>query len=104
MAAMLSNVVLPVVMKRPGAFYWLLSAACDGIVSYLARRSTIACLHGLDDCALQDIGLVRLQIETSVTGLFTLSGQADERMTTFAAAMEQNRRHRKPTAEVAQWS
>jgi len=62
MPAILSTIVLPVVTKGPSAVR-LLSAACEGTAGYLGRRTAIACLHGLDDRALQDIGLARFQIE-----------------------------------------
>ena len=75
-----------------------------GIAGYLGRRTAIACLHDRDDRALLDIGLARFQIEAAVHGLITLSGQADEGMMTFAAAMDPRGRQRAPTVEVAPWS
>lgn len=105
MRATLSTIVLPAVMEGPGVFSRLLSAACEGIAGYLGRRTAIACLHDLDDRALQDIGLARFQIEAAVHGLITLSGQADEGiMMTFAPAMDPRGRQRAPTVEVAPWS
>jgi uncharacterized protein YjiS (DUF1127 family) len=104
MPAILSTIVLPAVTKGPGAFFRLLSAACEGIADYLGRRTAIACLHDLDDGALRDIGLARFQIEAAVYGRITLSGQADEGMMTFAAAMDPRGRQRAPTVEVAPWS
>jgi uncharacterized protein YjiS (DUF1127 family) len=104
MPAILSTIVLPAAMKGPGVFSRLLSAACEGIAGYLGRRTAIACLHDLDDRALRDIGLARFQIEAAVYGLITLSGQADEGMMTFAAAMDPRGRQRAPTVEVAPWS
>jgi hypothetical protein len=53
---------------------------------------------------LRDIGLARSQIEPAVYGLITLSGQADEGMMTFAAAMDPRGRQRAPTVELAPWS
>jgi len=103
MPAILSTIILPAVTKGPSAFFRLLSAACEGIAGYLCRRTAIACLHDLDDRALQDIGLARFQIEAAVHGLITLSGQADEGMMTFAAAMDPRGRQRAPTVEVAPW-
>lgn len=104
MPAILSTIILPAVTKGPSAFFRLLGAACEGIAGYLSRRTAIACLHGLDDHALRDIGLDRFQIEAAVFGLFTFSGQADEGMMTFAAAMDPRGRQRAPTVEVAPWS
>ena len=104
MAAILSTFVLPAVTKGPGVFSRLLSAACEGIAGYLGRRTAIACLHDLDDGALRDIGLARFQIEAAVYGRITLSGQEDEGMMTFAAAMDPRGRQRAPTVEVAPWS
>jgi uncharacterized protein YjiS (DUF1127 family) len=104
MPAILSTIVLPAVTKGPGVFSRLLSAACEGIAGYLGRRTAIACLHGLDDRALQDIGLARFQIEAAVNGLIPLSGQADEGMMTFAAAANPRGRQRAPTMEAAPWS
>jgi uncharacterized protein YjiS (DUF1127 family) len=104
MPAILSTIDLPAVTKGLSVFSRLLSAACEGIAGYLSRRTAIACLHGLDDHALRDIGLDRFQIEAAVYGLITLSGQADEGMMTFAAAMDPRERQRAPTMEVAPWS
>jgi uncharacterized protein YjiS (DUF1127 family) len=104
MAAILSTIVLPAVMKAPGVFSRLLSAACEGIAGYLGRRTAIACLHDLDDGALRDIGLARSQIEAAVYGLIPLSGQADEEMMTFATAMNPRGHQRAPTMELAPWS
>ena len=104
MLAILSMIVLPAVTKGPGAFFRLLSAACEGTAGYLGRRTAVACLHGLDDRALQDIGLARLQIEEAVYGIIPVSGQADQGMMTFAAAMDPSGRQRAPTMEVVPWS
>jgi uncharacterized protein YjiS (DUF1127 family) len=104
MPAILSTIVLPAVTKGASAFFGLFSAACEGIAGYLGRQTTVACLHGLDDRALQDIGLARFQREATVHGLIPLSGQADEGMMTFAAAMDPRRRQRAPTMEAAPWS
>ena len=104
MPAILSTIVLPAVTKGPGVLSRLLSAACEGIAGYLCRRTAIACLHGLDDRALQDVGLARFQIEGAVYGLIPVSGQADQGMMTFAAAMDPRGRQRAPTVEVAPWS
>jgi len=104
MAAILATIVLPAVTKGPSAFLRLLSAACEGTAGYLSRRTAIACLHDLDDRALQDIGLAHFQIEAAVYGLITFSSQADEGMMTFAAAMDPRGRQRAPTVEVASWS
>ena len=104
MPAILSTIVLPAITKGPGAFFRLLSAACEGTAVYLGRRTAIACLHGLDDRALQDIGLARFQIEAAVHGLVPLSGQADEGMMSFATAANPPVRQRAPTVEAAPWS
>ena len=104
MPAILSTFALPAVTKGPGVLSRLLSAACEGIAGYLCRRTAIACLHDLDDRALQDIGLARFQIEAAVYGLITSSGQADQGTMTFAAAMEPRGHQRAPTMEVAPWS
>jgi len=104
MAAILSTIVLPAVTKGPGVFSRLLRAACEGIAGYLSRRTAIACLHDLDDRALRDIGLARSQIEAAVHGLITLSGRADEGMTTYPAATSPRVRQRAPTMEAAPWS
>jgi uncharacterized protein YjiS (DUF1127 family) len=104
MPAILSTIVLPAVTKGPGAFFRLLSAACEGIADYLGRRTAIACLHDLDDRALQDIGLARFQIEAAVYGLVPLSGQADEGLMNFATAIDLRVRQRAPTMEAASWS
>ena len=104
MPAILSTIVLPAVTKGPGIFSRLLNAACEGIAGYLGRRTGIACLRDLDDRALRDVGLARSQIEAAVYGLITLSGQADEGMMTFAAALDQRGRRRAPTMEAAPWS
>jgi uncharacterized protein YjiS (DUF1127 family) len=104
MPAILSTIVLPAVTKGPGVFSRLLSAACEGIADYLDRRTAIACLHDLDDRALQDIGLVRFQIEAAVYGLIPLSGQADEGLMNFATAIDLPVRQRAPTMEAAPWS
>src|SRR5258705_13997450 len=104
MPAILSTFVLPAVTKGPGALSRLLSAACEWFAGNLGRRTAIACLRDLDDRALRDIGLARFQIEAAVYGLITLSGQADEGMMTFAAAMDPRGRRRAPTVEGAPWS
>jgi uncharacterized protein YjiS (DUF1127 family) len=96
--------VLPAVTKGPSALSRLLSAACEGIAGYLCRRTAIACLHDLDDRALQDIGLARFQIEAAVYGLITFFGHTDEGMMSFAAAMGPRGRQRAPTMEVTPWS
>jgi uncharacterized protein YjiS (DUF1127 family) len=104
MPAILSTIVLPAVTKGPSAFFRLLSAACEGTAGYLGRRTAIACLHGLHDRALQDVGLARVQIEAAVYGLITFSGQADEGMMNFATAIDPRERQRAPTVDVAPWS
>lgn len=104
MGAIFSTIVLPAVTKGPSVLFRLLSAACEGTAGYLGRRTAIACLHGLDDRALQDIGLARFQIEAAAHGLITLSSQADEGIMTFATAMEPHGRQRAPTMEAAPWS
>ena len=104
MIVILSTIVLPAVTKGPGVFSRLLGAACEGIAGYLGRRTGTACLHDLDDRALRDIGLARFQIEAAVYGRITLSGQADEGMMTFAAAIDTRGRQRAPTVEMAPWS
>jgi|SRR5437899_7310585 len=104
MPAILSTIVLPAVTKGPSAFFRLLSAACEGIAGYLGRRTATACLHGLDDRALQDIGLARFQIEEVVYGLIPLSGQAGQGIMTFAAGMDPRGRQCAPTVDVAPWS
>jgi len=57
MPAILATIVLPAVMKGPGVFSRLISTTREGIAGYLGRRTSIACLHDLDDRALRDIGL-----------------------------------------------
>ena len=104
MPAIFSTIVLPAVTKGPGIFSQLLVAARDGIAGYLDRRAALACLHDLDDRALQDIGLNRLQIEAAVQGLITLSSQADAGMMTYPAATSPRVRQRAPTMEAATWS
>jgi uncharacterized protein YjiS (DUF1127 family) len=104
MPAILSTIVLPAVTKGPSAVFRLLSAACEGTAGYLGRRTAIACLHGLDDRALQDIGLARFQIEEAVYGLIPVSGQADQGMMTLAATRDPRGRQRAPTVEVAPWT
>src|SRR4030095_13286916 len=104
MPAILSAIALPAVTKGPSAFFRLLSAACEGTAVYLGRRAAIACLHGLDDRALQDIGLARSQIEAAVYGLIPLSGQGDQALMSFATAIDPRGRQRAPTPEAAPWS
>ena len=104
MPAIFSTIVLPAVTKGPGIFSQLLVAARDGIAGYLDRRAALACLHDLDDRALQDIGLNRLQIEAAVHGLTTLSSQADAGMMTYPAATSPRVRQRAPTMEAASWN
>ena len=104
MPAILATIVLPVVTKGPSAFFRLLSAACEGAAGYLGRRTAIACLHGLDDRALDDIGLARFQIDAAVYGLVPLSGRTDETMLAYVAAANPRGRQRAPTMEVAPWS
>ena len=104
MPAILSTIVLPAVTKGPSAFFRLLSAACERTAGYLGRRTAMACLHDLDDRALQDIGLARFQIEAAVHGLITLSGQTDQGTMTFAAAIDTRGRQRALTVEMAPWS
>ncbi|MGF6431234.1 DUF1127 domain-containing protein [Bradyrhizobium elkanii] len=104
MPAILSAIILPAVTKGPGAVSRLLAGACEGIADYLGRRTAIACLHGLDDRALRDIGLARSQIEAAVCGLIALSGPTDEAMMSFATATKSRKRQRAPTMEAAPWS
>jgi uncharacterized protein YjiS (DUF1127 family) len=104
MPAVLSTIVLPAITKGTGAFSRLLSAACEGLTGYLDRRTAIAYLHDLGDRELRDIDLARSQIEAAVYGLITISGQADEGMMTFAAAMDPRARQRTPTLEISPWS
>jgi uncharacterized protein YjiS (DUF1127 family) len=104
MPGILSTIVLPAVTKGPGAIFWLLSTACEGTANYLGRRTAIACLHGLDDHALRDIGLDRLQIEAAVYGRITLSGQANAGIMTYPAATSPRVRQRAQTMEAASWS
>ena len=102
MPAIFSTIVLPAVTKGPGAFFRLLGAACEVTANYLGRRTAIACLHSLDDHALDDIGLARFQIEAAVYGLVPLTGRTDEGMLAYAAAA--NPRVRQPTMEAASWN
>jgi uncharacterized protein YjiS (DUF1127 family) len=104
MPAILATIVLSAVTKGPRVFSRLISTTREGIAGYLGRRASIACLHDLDDRALRDIGLARFQIEATVYGLISFSGQADEGMMTFAAAMDPRGRQCAPTVEVAPWS
>lgn len=87
MSATLSAIVRPAIMKRPGAFSRLLSACFDGIACYFFRRSAIASLRELDDRALRDVGLARLQIEAGVYGFATLSRSSDGGMMASSAVM-----------------
>ena len=102
MPAIFSTIVLPAVTKGPGAFVRLLGAACEVTADYLGRRTAIACLHGLDDRALGDIGLDRIQIEAAVYGLVPLSGRTDEKL--LAEVATANPRMRQPMMETASWS
>jgi uncharacterized protein YjiS (DUF1127 family) len=71
MSAMPPIIVRPGVTKRPGAFFRLLGACCDGIVGYVLRRAAMKSLSQLDDRALRDIGLVRSQVEAATHGFMT---------------------------------
>lgn len=102
MPAIISTIVLPAVTKGPSAFVRLLGAACEVTADYLGRRIAIACLHGLDDRALDDIGLARLQIEAAVYGLVPLSGRTDEGMLAYVAAASP--RVRQSTLGTPSWS
>jgi uncharacterized protein YjiS (DUF1127 family) len=104
MPAIFATIVLPAVLQGPGTIARLLNRACEETAGFLGRRTTKACLHGLDDRALQDIGLTRFQIEAAVCGLIPLSAQADQGMTAFAAATGPHGRQRAPTMEAAPWS
>lgn len=104
MPAVLSTIVLPAVTKGTGACSRLLSAACERLTGYLDRRTAIACLHDLDDRELRDIGLARSQIEAAVYDLITISGHAEEGMTTFAAATYPRARQRPPAVEISPWN
>src|SRR5262249_49892102 len=104
MVAIFSTIVLPAVTKGPSALFRLLGAACERTAAYLGRRTAIACLHGLDDRALQDIGLARFQIEAAVYGLITLSGQANEGTISFATSIDPRGGQRALTMEAAPWS
>ena len=101
MPAIFATIVLPAVLQGPGTIARLLNRACEETAGFLGRRTAIACLHGLDDRALQDIGLARLQIEAAVYGLIPLSAQADQGMT---ASTDPHGRQRAPTMEAAPWS
>jgi uncharacterized protein YjiS (DUF1127 family) len=103
MPAILSAIILPAVIKGPGIVSRLLAGACERIAGYLGRRTAIACLHGIDDRALRDIGLVRSQIEAAVYGLIALSGPPDEAMS-FAPAPNPRERRRAPAMEATPWS
>ena len=76
MSATFSTIIRPAVTKRPGAFSRLFSACLDSIARYFVRRAAIACLRGLDDRALRDIGVARSQIEAAVHGFIAPSDQA----------------------------
>jgi uncharacterized protein YjiS (DUF1127 family) len=104
MPAILSTIILPAVTKGPGIASRLLVGACERIAGYFSRRTAIACLHGLDDRALRDIGLARFQIEAAVYGLILFPGRADEAMSSFAPATNSRKRRRAPTMEAAPWS
>ena len=103
MPAILSTILLPAVTKGPSAFFRLFSAACEETAGFLGRRTAIACLYGLDERALQDIGLVRFQIEAAVYGLVPLSNQADRGTTSFGTATGP-RGQGAQMVEAASWS
>ena len=104
MPAIFATIVLPAVLQGPGTIARLLNRACEETAGFLGRRTAIACLHGLDDRALQDIGLARFQIEAAVYGLITLSAQADQGLTAFATAADRHGRQPAPTMEAAPWN
>ena len=104
MPAVLSTIILPAVTKGPGLACRLLVGACEKIAGYLGRRTATACLHGLDDRALRDIGLARFQIEAAVYGLISFPGRADEAMMNFVPAANPRERRRAPTMEAAPWN
>ena len=75
MSVTLVTAVRPKVAKRPAAFAKALtkafSACWHGIARHFARRVAIKTLGELDDRALQDIGLLRCQIEAAIHGFIT---------------------------------
>ncbi|QRM33888.1 DUF1127 domain-containing protein [Microvirga sp. VF16] len=71
MTATLSTIVRPVGTKRFGAGLWTFTACWARITRYFGHRAAIAQLRELDDGALQDMGLVRSQIEAAVHGFMT---------------------------------
>jgi len=105
MSATLSTTVRPAVSKRRGAFSGLLSASCNGIAGYFARRAAIESLSGLDDRALWDIGIKRSQIEAAVHGFISLSPSSEGEMASTAVMLScANARRRASTAETASWN
>ncbi len=58
--------VRPEFRTRASAIFRTLSACCDAIARYFARRSAIKHLSELNDRALRDIGIERSQIEAAV--------------------------------------
>ena len=104
MPAIFSMIALPASTTGVRVVSRLLSAACERIANHLSRRIAIACLHGLDDRALGDIGLARFQIEAAVYGLIPLFGQGDQGMVALAAAKNPRGRRGAPTMEAAPWN
>lgn len=72
MSATFATIVRPEATNRTSAFYRVVLACWGATTGYFLRRSAIATLRELDDRALQDIGIVRPQIEAAVRGFVTL--------------------------------
>jgi len=79
------STTLSTIVRTADALSGLLIAYCDKIAARFVRRTAIACLRGLDDRALRDIGLARSQIEMAVCRFVTPSGQTSDAMMESAA-------------------
>lgn len=78
MSAFLLTITRPVTAKRSEALLRLPGALYRAVTRYINHRAAIADLRESDEHALQDIGIVRSQIEAAVHGLVPRSGR--ERM------------------------
>ena len=74
--ATLVTIPRPAAAKRPASVFRICVACWDATAGYFVRRSAITTLRALDDRALQDIGLVRPQIEAAVHGFISLPDKA----------------------------
>ena len=87
MSAPLWTIVWPAMKKSANGLARLFNAGLDGIARHFACRAAIATLRGLDDRALQDIGLVRSQIEAAVHGFIAAPDPTKDVMTASLAAV-----------------